>query len=192
MSEHSVESERKKYAKVYEFPGYGRVGHATKIAHHLIERVKPGAVLADFGCGRGASFPPFLAAGLRIVPVDHVDALLPEFRNRPGVGALIQASLWDDELPAVDYGVCTDVMEHIPPAFVDKTIENIASAVRYGCLWSVCHVQDVWGDRIGERLHLTIQPREWWTAQLEQHWYDVKVMYAPKGTTVYWTEHLNK
>lgn len=188
--EHTIESERDKYAKVYQFPGYGRVGHAVKIAQHLIQRARPKSTIGDFGCGRGASFPPFLAAGFSIVPVDHIDALLPEYRNLPHVRALIQASLWDDELPAVDYGVCTDVMEHIPPAFVDKTLENIATAIRYGCLWSICHVPDVWGKRIGAPLHLTIQPSEWWRLRLETYWYDVKVLHAMQGTTVYWTEHL--
>lgn len=187
--EHTAASEREKYARVFAFPGYGKVGHALKYADHLLRRAPAGSTVADFGCGRGGSFRPFVEAGMVVVPVDHIDALSPEWRNHPKVRPLSVVNLWEGPLPDVDYAVCTDVMEHIPPAYVDRVLDNIAGAVMAGCLWTICHVQDVWGQRIGAPLHLTIKPPEWWEGKLLDRWAEVERIGGNQGTSVYWTGH---
>lgn len=187
--EHTAASERSKYERVFAFPNYGTVGHALPHAHHLIEKAPTGATVADFGCGRGGSFRPFVAAGLRMVPVDHINALALEWQQHPQVEPLIVANLWEGPLPSVDYAICTDVMEHIPPDFVDQTLDNIAQAVSAGCLWTICHVADVWGQRIGAPLHLTIKPPEWWESKLLNRWSEVKRIGGDRGSSVYWTGH---
>lgn len=184
-----VESERLKYEKVYQFPGYGALGHGLKLAHYMIDRAKGRGILGDFGCGRGGSFPPYLAAGFTILPIDHVAALAPTWLGHPNVLPLVKANLWQGPLPAVDYGLCTDVMEHIPEPHVAETVSTIAGAVKHGCLWSVCHVPDVWGKRIGDRLHMTVQPHAWWHAVFAKAWKTVEVLKTSPGTTLYWTEH---
>lgn len=184
-----IESERAKYEKVYQFPGYGSVGHGTKIAAYLLERAPTRGILGDFGCGRGGSFKPYIDAGFKIQPVDHVDALAPEWRDHPCVLPFAKANLWADTLPVVEYGMCTDVMEHIPEVHVDETIENIADAVGTGCLWSICHVPDVWGKRVNEVLHMTVKESEWWRKALALHWRTVSVLRAQPGVTIYWTAH---
>lgn len=184
-----IESERLKYEKVYQFPGYGAKGHGAPIADYLLKRAPTRGVLGDFGCGRGGSFQPYVDAGFIIQPVDHVSILDPKWCNHAQVMPPVAANLWAGQLPVVDYGLCTDVMEHIPEQFVASTLANISKSVRYGCLWSVCHVQDVWGDRIGERLHMTVQPPNWWTAQFVANWRKVEILRAQPGTTIYWTEH---
>lgn len=184
-----IESERAKYEKVYGFPGYGSVGHGLKIAHLLTDRAKGRGVLGDFGCGRGGSFPSYLDAGFAIQPVDHVDALDPKWRAHPRVLPVHVANLWADVLPVTDYGICTDVMEHIPEIHVGAAIANLALSVKHGCLWSICHVQDVWGSRIGERLHMTVRPHEWWVAELQRHWPVAEPLKTSKGSSIYWTEN---
>lgn len=184
-----VESERAKYEKVYGFPGYGAVGHGVKIAGYLLERAPTRGVLGDFGCGRGGSFAPYVDAGFTIQPVDHVDVLAPQWRAHPKVLPMVVANLWADALPAVDYAICTDVMEHIPEVHVGDTISNLSAAVGCGCLWSICHVVDVWGDRVGERLHMTVKDSAWWREELARYWRTVDVLRAQHGTTVYWTAH---
>jgi len=183
-----AELERLKYEKVYAFPGYGAKGHGAPIAGLLIERTRPG-LLGDFGCGRGGSFRPYIEAGHRIQPIDHIDVLAAEWRTNPAVLPPVVANLWRDPLPAVDAGLCTDVMEHIPEAFVEKTLANIAAAVRGGCLWTVCHVPDVWGSRINDRLHMTVQPEPWWTERMRKYWDRVEILRSVHGNTIYWTRH---
>lgn len=184
-----VESERAKYEKVYTFPGYGRLGHGLKIAPQLIQRASTRGVLGDFGCGRGGSFQPYIDAGFTIQPVDHVDALIPPWTDHPKVLPVFVANLWADDLPAVDYGICTDVMEHIPEPHVAETVANLALSIKNGCLWSICHVADVWGSRVGEKLHMTVREHAWWLQELERHWRLVETIHTTKGSTVYWTAH---
>src|SRR5690606_5284178 len=102
---------------------------------------------------------------------------------------LVVANLWADELPSVDYGLCTDVMEHIPEAHVSETIANLGLAIKNGRLWSICHVPDMWGKRVGEKLHMTVRPNDWWVTELERYWCTVEVVKTSKGTSIYWTEH---
>lgn len=181
-----IESEQKKYEKVFAFPGYGALGHGRPLAHHLFDRSKP-CVITDLGCGRGGSFQPYIDKGYEIIPVDHLDVLTDENRNKKGILPFWKANLWNDDLPLVDYAICTDVMEHIPEPRVEKTISNIKAFVRKGCLWSICHVQDIWGDRIGDRLHMTIQPRSWWLNELNKFW-ETQILQQKGETTIFWTE----
>jgi len=184
-----IETERAKYEKVYAFPGYGAKGHGAPIAHLIVPRAHGRGVLGDFGCGRGGSFQPYLDLGFTIQPVDHVDALDARWKGHPGVLQQRTANLWADELPSVDYGICTDVMEHIPESHVDATLANIAKAVKHGCLWTICHVHDVWGYKIQEKLHMTTKPNNWWVEQLSKHWKTVEVLRTQPGTSIYWTSH---
>ncbi len=184
-----IETERAKYQKVYQFPGYGAVGHGLKIAGYLTDRAPTRGVLGDFGCGRGGSLPPYLAAGFTIQPIDHVDVLAPVMGVHPQVRPVVVANLWADLLPTVDYGLCTDVMEHIPETHVPDTIANIARAVRHGCLWTVCHVPDVWGKRIGESLHMTVRDAGWWEGEFRKHWRLLEILKTSKGSSIYWTSH---
>ena len=186
MSDELIESERIKYEKVYKFPGYGALGHGRPLADMFFARSQP-TVIADLGCGRGGSFEPYLVKGYEIIPVDHCNVLTKENKEKKGVLPFWKANLWGDELPVVDYAICTDVMEHIPEPRVEKTIQNIRTHVKKGCLWSICHVQDVWGDRIGDRLHMTIKPLSWWETEFKKFW-KIKVLQIRGQTSIIWTE----
>lgn len=185
----TVEAERLKYEKIFAFPGYGSKGHGAPIAGLLIDRAPTRGVLGDFGCGRGGSFDPYISAGFMIQPVDHVSVLADSWTAHRSVLPFCKANLWTDKLPAVDYGLCTDVMEHIPEPHVDDTIKNIARSVGKGCLWTVCHVPDVWGARIGEPLHMTVQPHSWWLEKFTPHWKTIDVLRTQPGSSIYWTHH---
>lgn len=184
-----IETEREKYEKIYRFPAYGSRGHGAPIAPHLIQRAATRGVLGDFGCGRGGSFQPYLDAGFQIQPVDHVDVLDQKWRAHPNVLPLAVANLWADTLPVVNYGICTDVAEHIPTPHVEEFIANLADAIGTGCLWSICHVNDGWGQQIKDRLHMTVQLSPWWRTELKKHWAKLEVIKESPGTSIYWTSH---
>lgn len=183
-----IESERIKYEKVFAFPGYGTKGHGAPVAPLFFQRSKP-SLMADFGCARGASLKPYLDAGYEVIPIDHCDVLDETIRKNPNVLPLVKANLWADNLPKVSYGICTDVMEHIPEEYVSRVIENISKSVQHGCLWTICHVKDVWGYKIQDTLHLTIKPRTWWTQELNKYWPVVEILSDKGENTTYWTEH---
>lgn len=184
-----IETEREKYEKVYTIAEYGRKGHGAPLAPVLFARSSP-ALMADFGCGRGFSIKPYISAGYKVIPVDHCDVLDPQWRQHPNILPFWRANLWADSLPEVDYAICTDVAEHIPRDMVPAMIANIARHVRKGCLWTICHVQEVWGRKVGEILHMTVEPREWWEAELAKQWGTVELIdtKTPHHTTL-WTSH---
>ena len=185
-----IEKERKKYEKVYAFPAYGSRGHGAPIAGYLLSEATGRGVLGDFGCGRGGSLAPYIEAGFTIQPIDHVSVLDSKWKDHSKVLPLAVANLWADPLPLVDYGLCTDVAEHIPEQHVSAFLSNVVRSVRIGCLWTVCHVQDVWGDRIKDRLHMTVRAQTWWTDQMRMYWPMVKIIKTNPGHTVYWSSHV--
>jgi hypothetical protein len=107
---------------------------------------------------------------------------LPEVRERIG-GQFIQCALHKlpEELPQCDVGLCGDVMEHLPEKWVAGSFAAIASKAPV-CYFQICGVIDVWGDRIGERLHLTIKPQAWWLDKMRAHW-DVVESAGADGST---------
>ena len=68
---------------------------------------------------------------------------------------------------AAEYGFCTDVMEHIPPDKVGVVLDNILKAAQR--VWfSIALFEDACGKLIGETLHLSVHPFEWWKEQFEK------------------------
>jgi hypothetical protein len=72
----------------------------------------------------------------------------------------------EDETYGVPFTVhnCTDVMEHIPTKDVDQVLLNIMSAAQH-VFFQISTEQDSCGKMIGEELHLTVKPPEWWLAK---------------------------
>lgn len=184
--------ERIKYEKIFKHKNYGAHSQGRKVISHLIAKVKKKeaepTIVGDFGCARGPTFPALVEAGFVVYPIDHIDVLDSRWRTHPLVCKLRIANLWEDDLPRVDYGVCTDVMEHIPEEVVLATIKNIRAAVRHGVIWTVAHGPDAWGRVISDTLHMTQKLEPWWTARFKQVWDTVEVISTYKINTTYWTE----
>jgi hypothetical protein len=52
-------------------------------------------------------------------------------------------------------------MEHIPPDQVETVIRNIMTSAGT-VFFQIATVPDKFGAVIGQRLHLTVKPHEWW------------------------------
>jgi hypothetical protein len=77
--------------------------------------------------------------------------------------------LWDpdDFCTSYDAIVCTDVMEHIPTRYVQQVLENFRRCTRNVCYLAVALFPDRFGPHLlGEPLHLTVKPPNWWYAKL--------------------------
>jgi len=79
-----------------------------------------------------------------------------------------QLDISSEPLPECDFAFCTDVMEHIPTDDVDKVFANIFGHCRRA-FFSICTVDDAFGELIGEHLHLTVKPADWWRAKIKEH-----------------------
>lgn len=165
MTDEIAVAEQKKYQTMWGFDSYRERSPGMRELQDALQKLKPapGASIIDLGCGTGRVAAALDALGYKVTAVDIAQNACTEF-----AGEFIVAPLW--QLPAntlrAQYGFCADVMEHLPTEKVSAALESIA-----GCCERVyfqianfhCHE----GDKIGEHLHLTVEPIEWWCKALE-------------------------
>ena len=163
-------AEQSKYEAVWAHDAYRRVAPGEHHVQRFIELARPQHhhVLCDFGCGTGRG--AFALAALTDVSVLAVDfaancldadvraALSERFRFR-------QHDLNTPLGEKVDFGYCTDVLEHLPESSVDTVLRNIFVAAHKVYL-AISTVDDVMGALIGEPLHLTVRDPFWWHDRL--------------------------
>lgn len=158
--------EREKYRAMWQHNDYRTNAPGLDHVGNAIERLamKNGDTLVDFGCGAGRSVKAFNEQGVVAVGVDIANNAVEADIS------YVEACLWD--LPPTlraDWGFCTDVMEHIPPGKVNDVLASISRAVTRGAYLLIDSAPDVMGALIGQPLHLTVQPPEWWHARLSEH-----------------------
>lgn len=88
---------------------------------------------------------------------------------------------------AFDFLVCTDVLEHIEPDYVDATLAHMRWLTRRGifAIISLSPAKLTLTD--GRNAHLTIQPAEWWLDKLREHKFIISKHAALKGLHIWAT-----
>ncbi len=154
-------AERKKYEKAWAFDSYGAYSPGEQMARVFRQLCRKPGTLVDIGAGSGKGGAA-LADRWDVTLLDFVEAHDTELE-------FVRANVfgrWPDR--RWDYGFCCDVMEHIPPERVDRTLANIhAHCARV--FYSICLREDHFGRVVGEELHLTVQPFTWWRDKLKHH-----------------------
>jgi 2-polyprenyl-3-methyl-5-hydroxy-6-metoxy-1,4-benzoquinol methylase len=163
------ERERAKYAAIWAMGDYSDNSPGEQMVEMFmrIARPHPGQKVLDIGAGAGAGSRALATRGLAVQAFDLVDAGW----NNPAI-RLKTGNIWRD-LPRFpgryefDFGYCCDVMEHVPTQFVALSIaEMLISCERV--FLSISFKQDVHGDAIRDRLHLTIESFTWWRDTLRE------------------------
>ncbi|MBS1717993.1 MAG: class I SAM-dependent methyltransferase [Armatimonadetes bacterium] len=172
------ESERQKYEQMWDMPEYRQNFDGVKQAEEFVGLTKApkGSSFIDFGCGPGYASSWLIEHGYKVLGIDIASNAL----KAPTIPFLC-CSMW--EMPVElrsDYGFCTDVMEHIPPERVDDVLALIAKSVAKETYLDISFRVDGFGDRIGKRLHLTVQSPEWWMERLKKHWRNVQLLHENK------------
>lgn len=125
---------------------YGRSGGGwAKAVIGLTEHFDTKDVL-DYGCGKGE-----LAKKLPI-PVREYD---------PAIDG-------KDVLPEpADIVVCTDVLEHIEPEYLEAVLDHLQSLVRVCGFFTIAtrKAKKILPD--GRNAHLIVQPADWWLGHLQ-------------------------
>ena len=164
-------------------PTYGKRSYSMTVADAVFRKLKmkQGDRLIDYGCGRGEASEWFAGKGLDVTGIDVTPAGLSFPAGLPF--EFPQSCLWSlpDSIGAADWAFCSDVLAHLPDDRVDKVLGDIAARTTRGGFFAVALWRDNLGPRlIGEKLHLSIHPADWWINKIAahfrvtQHWQDLE------------------
>lgn len=118
----------------------------------------------DYGCGTGRATIDFARAGYLSVGVDITANALEE--RVP----FVEACLWalPDSLGPSMFAFCADVMEHLPEPHICNVLQSIRMRTStLGC-FLISWGEDDCGKLIGQELHITKRPSEWWREQFRR------------------------
>lgn len=176
------DAEQAKYEKMWSLPAYRDYAPGEHAAQVFLSQAKPlpGEQVIDFGAGTGrGALMLALFGGVKVTMVDFAENCLDEdvrnaLRTQSHVLNFVQADLRQPIPVGAKYGFCTDVMEHIPPEAVDAALVNILKSAQH-VFFQISTLPDHFGAQVGEHLHLTVQPYQWWKDKLRSldaviHW----------------------
>jgi len=144
-------------AKARNFSGYSIKRYVQEIAALVYDRL-PDRML-DYGSGKGYQY-----LALRVH--EKWGGILPVCYD-PGV-----VQLRIKPIGKFSGIICTDVMEHIEEADVDKVLDDIFGfADDHGFVFLVIGIDPSYRKKLpdGRDVHVTIKPPEWWDAKLAKY-----------------------
>ena len=156
-------TEKEKYQLMWNIPSYRNVSPGEFIVDKFLEVVKPDSTIIDFGCGTGKASIKLSENSHDVILVDFTD----NCRDQEALAlTFIQADLTKSIPVSAEYGLCTDVMEHIPTNDVGKVIDNIMKSADK-VFFQISTVDDHFGKMIGHALHNTVKPHDWWKGRFD-------------------------
>jgi SAM-dependent methyltransferase len=179
-----MEKTKEMYERLYSTGRYGEFngahdgdtkhGNYQALENYLdpdnIYAWKPFKTILDVGCGAGKA--------VKILREKDYDAWgcdiaeLTELWRENGVWShcySTPAHELSHNDGAFDMVMCTDVMEHIHPDYVDRTLDEICRVGKKYFYFSIaCCPESVVSDKYGVPLHLTIMPPIWWMDKLKK------------------------
>jgi len=171
--------EQAKYEAMWAHDAYRVVAPGAWAVPKFLEVANPrkGQTVRDLGCGTGRGGAALADAGLKVTQYDFAVNCRDTGIDLPFVQHDLTKAVPGDP---TDYGYCTDVLEHIPTDDVPAVLRNVCTSARRVFLQISC-VPDHMGGLIGEQLHLTVQPHDWWKEQLEA--FECRILWSEdKGT----------
>jgi tetratricopeptide (TPR) repeat protein/SAM-dependent methyltransferase len=169
-------AERRKYEHIWTHDAYRTLSpglqNVDKVG--LIEELRRRGcrTVLDAGCGSGKLMQRLMTEHAGEFDVHGFDIsanCLDPFFDEIKDQVLSVGCLWNvDDLPGeYDAVLCTDVLEHIPTERVPAVLENLRRCTKKFAYLAVALFPDGFGPKlIGEPLHLTVQPPNWWFAKL--------------------------
>lgn len=168
---HTQETERDKYTKIWKDPAYSLRSPGLRHLPDALQWMKPeaGASITDWGSGSGQASDKLHELGYNVRMVDIAT------NAYKGQLAVIEACLWDlpQDMGATEYGICCDVMEHLPPERIDAALSGIAKRTEKAVYFQIALFDDTTYTHAGP-LHLSVFPPDWWKEKLFAHFSDCK------------------
>lgn len=152
-----------KYRLMWSTDSYREFSPGENTVPTILEVMKPHGLVLDFGCGTGRASLELAKAGCDVLLIDFAD----NARDEEAMGLpFLEWDLTRPLPPHAEFGICTDVMEHIPTVDVPTVLRNITDAAD-NVFFQISTVPDHFGATIGHALHLTVEPHAWWHKQLQ-------------------------
>jgi tetratricopeptide (TPR) repeat protein/SAM-dependent methyltransferase len=126
----------------------------------------------DAGCGSGKTSIHVMENGggyCRMYGFDIADNCLEPYFDAIKSDYLTVGCLWrrEDFRDVYDAVICTDVLEHIPTDRVRAVLSNLRAVCRKVSFLGIALFDDYFGPaELGEPLHLTVKPPEWWLERI--------------------------
>lgn len=116
--------------------------------------------LLDYGCGKDslARWAPELSPPMRL---ESYDPAITEHSADP---------------PICDFVACLDVMEHIEPKLLPNVLAHIRGKMRKAGFMVISLRKANKALPDGRNAHLIVQPADWWMAQLQSVFSNVRVI----------------
>lgn len=177
----TTSAERLKYEAVWKLPVYRAKCHSLTLRDQMPDlfpsapdergdswvfgttKVTQVKTAIDIGCGLGRLLGRWNDEGIDAWGVDLAgNCLEADVETRWG-GKVWRECLWEfDPGRVFDFGVCADVMEHIPEEWVDETLDRMAEY----CERIVFKIANYPSESLGYSLHLTQRDDVWWRSRL--------------------------
>ncbi len=163
---HTRDSEAAKYQRCWDNPAYRIACHSVSLWEERRDLFPTSFSSAlDIGCGLGKILDVWNILGIETWGVDLVENCLD-----PGIAKkwghqfrldCLWVMKWDRRF---DLGICTDVMEHIPPDRVHDTLARIGECCNK-VIFKIAHSPN---HLDGESLHLTLEDYNWWVETMNR------------------------
>ena len=163
--------EAAKYRQLWKRQEYRRVSLGEQTVLYMLEHMSLTASshLIDFGCGTGRGGAlVHKTTQCQVTLLDFVghcldDTVKASLAEQSGRITFQQVDLEEPIAIKAAFGLCADVMEHIPPQAVEKVLNHILMAANH--VWfQISTTDDQMGALIGEPLHVSVHPHAWWRA----------------------------
>jgi len=144
-------------------PDWGKGNASAREWRHYERKLQKfgSKTLLDYGCACGL-FKPWVAQHHPQYEVFEYD---------PGIPGK------DRDPEQADYVICCDVLEHVEPDYLQKTLEHIKTKYRHGAFMVIAIFVSRFILPDNRQAHLIIQPGSWWIQQLGQVYDKVRVVY---------------
>lgn len=178
-------SERDKYRLMWQFDSYRGIAPGEEVIDKFIYIADPSGLIVDFGCGTGRPALALRNKGYDVFLVDFAD------NCRDQEALCLPFMEWDLTHPcpvSANYGLCTDVLEHITTDDVRIVVNNIMASAR-SVFFQISTTPDHWGKIIGSPLHLTVQPHGWWVSLFRTLDFDILWSEQNESSSLFYVSH---
>jgi len=166
-----LEQEREKYEAVWAHASYREQADGEPAVERTVKQMgcMMGQSIIDWGCGNGTCARMLSMVGLKVTGFD----IAPNCLDKDVTVPLVVGTLWNPphDLRS-DYAFCTDVLEHIPPIYLLKCLDEIAAHTNYAAFIQIDTFPDLSGPRMNppRHLHLSLHGPYWWNRELLARW----------------------